>query len=89
MGQEIVQAGYFGSYARGDWGVSSDLDLILIVKHADRPFWRRPLDWSVLDLPLPVDLLVYTQDEWAAMLEQETRFSHMLKEETIWVYPPE
>jgi predicted nucleotidyltransferase len=40
----ILQTGYFGSYARGDWGVSSDLDLILIVKHSDLPFWRRALE---------------------------------------------
>ncbi len=26
---EIVRLGYFGSYARGDWGVGSDLDLIV------------------------------------------------------------
>jgi hypothetical protein len=31
---ELLRAGYFGSYARWDWGVGSDLDLILIVEHS-------------------------------------------------------
>ncbi len=31
---DIVSVGYFGSYARGDWGVGSDLDLLIIVRIA-------------------------------------------------------
>lgn len=27
--KDVLQIGYFGSYARGDWGVGSDLDLIV------------------------------------------------------------
>ena len=34
---EVVRIGYFGSYARDDWGVGSDLDLIAIVKEWDGP----------------------------------------------------
>ena len=29
----VLKIGYFGSYARGDWGVGSDLDLIIIVEN--------------------------------------------------------
>ena len=28
---ELQRLGYFGSYARGDWGVGSDLDLVAVV----------------------------------------------------------
>jgi predicted nucleotidyltransferase len=28
---ELLRLGYFGSYARGDWGVGSDLDLFALV----------------------------------------------------------
>ena len=84
---DIVRAGYFGSYARGDWGVGSDLDLILILRHARRPFWQRSLEWNVLELPVAVDLLVYTQEEWEALLEKGARFSRLVEQETIWVYP--
>ncbi|MBI4483881.1 MAG: nucleotidyltransferase domain-containing protein [Acidobacteria bacterium] len=50
--------GYFGSYARGNWGVGSNLDLIAIVKRADERFERRSLDWDLSSLPVPAELLV-------------------------------
>ena len=37
----VVRIGYFGSYARGDWGVGSDLDLIAVVDETFTPFERR------------------------------------------------
>lgn len=85
-GRDILRAGYFGSYARGNWGVSSDLDLILIVRHSDQPFWRRALQWETLGLPLPVDLLVYTQEEWQSLIKRGTRFPQTTEEEAIWFY---
>ena len=30
----VQQVGYFGSYARGDWGVGSDVDVVLVVEGA-------------------------------------------------------
>ena len=52
---EIVAIGYFGSYARGDWGVGSDLDLIAVVKETSEPFERRSAGWNLNDLPVPAD----------------------------------
>lgn len=85
-GRDIVWAGYFGSYARGDWGVSSDLDLILIVRHSDQPFWDRALQWDVTSLPLPVDLLVYTREEWRNLISEGARFAQVIEKEAVWVY---
>ena len=85
-GRDILRAGYFGSYARGDWGVNSDLDLILIVRHSDQPFLRRALQWDILDLPVPVDLLVYTQEEWQNLAKQGGRFPQVVEKEAVWVY---
>lgn len=83
----ILRAGYFGSYARGDWGVHSDLDLILIVRDDDRPFEERSLAWDVLSLPVPVDLLVYTLDEWQSLLEKGGRFAREVEQEAVWIVP--
>ena len=34
---DIARIGYFGSYAHGDWGVGSDLDLIVVVTQSSGP----------------------------------------------------
>ena len=82
---EVLRIGYFGSYARGDWGVGSDLDLAAIVARSDMPFDRRATAWDLTDLPVPAELLVYTEEEWAALPERG-RFGRDLHEEAVWVY---
>jgi len=84
---ELVRVGYFGSYARGDWGVGSDLDVVLVVMGADLPFARRAVAWDLTRLPVPVDSLVYTQDEWRG-LDPASRFTRVLAREVVWVWPP-
>lgn len=81
---ETLGIGYFGSYARGDWGVGSDLDIIVIVERSDRPFWQRAADWDTTEFPVPVDLLVYTQAEWEMV--RRSGFGRVLERDTIWVY---
>lgn len=81
--KDVLRIGYFGSYARGDWGVGSDLDLIAIVKHSDLPFERRNVNWNVAALPVPVDLLIYTQAEWDEL--RPHRFYSTVMREAIWV----
>lgn len=81
----VRRIGYFGSYARGDWGPGSDLDLIVVVDDADEPFVRRAARWDTTDLPVPVDLLVYTDAEWRA-LDRGSRFFRTLEREALWVY---
>ena len=61
---DVCRLGYFGSYARGDWGVGSDLDVIIIVVAARLPFERRGMEWDLTELPVPADVLVYTEEEW-------------------------
>jgi len=82
---ELTRVGVFGSYARGDWGVGSDVDLIAIVRHSARPFAERPLDFDLSGLPLPADLMVYTEDEWQAMQKASNPFARMVAETALWV----
>ncbi len=84
---ELLRAGYFGSYARGQWGVGSDVDLLLIVAHANRSWPERSLDWNTEELPVPAELLVYTTEEWQRLQRQGGRFAESLAHETVWILP--
>src|SRR5882672_9764408 len=75
---EVRRLGYFGSYARGDWGVGSDLDLIAIVATSCEPRERRGLGWDTSTLPVPADLLIYTEAEWQQLETEQGRFNRML-----------
>ncbi len=86
--KQIRRIGYFGSYARGDWGVGSDLDLIVIVDNSDQPFGKRASEWDATDLPVPADVLVYTVKEWES-LRQQKRFQQTLMDEAVWIYGDE
>jgi hypothetical protein len=83
---EVLRIGYFGSYARGDWGVGSDVDLVLIVSASEKPWMERPSDWDRRGLPVPSDLLVYTADESAALLAEGRGMARTIDQETVWVY---
>ncbi len=83
---ELLRAGYFGSYARDDWGVGSDIDLVLVLRASDKPFERRALDFDATGLPVPAELLVYTQAEWRRLMEEAGRFARTLAAETVWVH---
>lgn len=74
----VVRVGCFGSYARGDAGVGSDLDLVVIVR--ERP--NRNPDAS--RLPVPADVLVFDQGEWDSLHSGGTRLARTLAAEAHW-----
>ena len=81
----IKRIGYIGSYARGDWGVGSDLDLIVIVGETKEPFLRRGLGLDATGLPVPADVMVYTVGEWSKMAGEGTRFYQTARDEAVWL----
>jgi uncharacterized protein len=83
---EIVRLGYFGSYARGDWGVGSDVDVIAIVRKTTEPFQRRSLEWDLSGLPVPAEIIVYSLREWEEMKREYTRFFRMLDRDAAWTF---
>lgn len=50
----------YDSYGRGDAGVGSDLDLVLVLERCELPIWERLRRWDTAALPLATDLLVYS-----------------------------
>ncbi|MEM4847379.1 MAG: nucleotidyltransferase domain-containing protein [Thermosphaera sp.] len=83
---DVMAVGYFGSYARGNHGVGSDLELVVLLSKSRLPPERRSLGWPLHSLPVPADVLVYTLAEWARLKEGGTRFARMLEEETVWLW---
>lgn len=82
---EQVAVGYFGSYARGDHGVGSDIDIVVVVQSSARRFHERALDWDATRLPVPADVLVYTVAELQAVEASGSGFGRRLRDETVWV----
>ena len=82
---DILKIVVIGSYARRDWGVGSDLDLILIIKESSESFERRSLAFDISAFPVPVDLMVYTECEWRKLAEEGSRFYLTVMREGDWI----
>ena len=82
----LLRLGLFGSYARGDAGVGSDIDLVAIVDASPERFDRRALTWRTEALPLPAELLVYTEAEWEALVREGGRFARTIEREAVWLF---
>ena len=82
---ELEALGYFGSYARGDEGFGSDLDLVAVVARSALPQAERPRAWKTEALPVPADLLVYTTSEWESLQGEGGRFARTLAAEAVWL----
>jgi len=84
---DLLAVGVFGSYGRGDAGVGSDLDLVLVLESCELPIWERLRRWDTAALPLATDLLVYSRQEWYSLPEWNQRLAQALGTETHWLIP--
>lgn len=57
-----------GSCARGNYGVGSDIDLVIVIDDVELSRVDRARRYAADYLPVPADVMVYTQAEW----ERET-----------------
>lgn len=50
----------------------------------------KALHWDTAALPVPVQLLVYTRQEWNSLAREGGRFFRCLQTEAVWVWgkPP-
>lgn len=82
---DLLAVGVFGSYGRGEAGVGSDLDLVLILRECPEPIWQRLRRWPTHTLPLATDLLVYSLSEWRSLPQWNPRLAQALQEDTRWL----
>ncbi|MBI5411224.1 MAG: nucleotidyltransferase domain-containing protein [Nitrospirae bacterium] len=77
----------FGSAARGEADELSDLDVV-VIKPTQSSFFERLQEVGRM-LPAeagPVDVLVYTPEEFAAMQREGNAFAEMVAKEGLLVY---
>ena len=67
-------------YAQGDYGVGSDLDLLIVLNSRAIPFERRMALLPLESLPVPAEALVYALEEWCALPPKT------LEREVVWIW---
>lgn len=78
----VTHVGVFGSYARGRRDLLTDLDLLIIMDTSMGFVERLRFLYTHLSLPVDVDLLCYSPQEFQALKGQ--RFlQHVLQEERV------
>jgi predicted nucleotidyltransferase len=78
----------FGSYAWGNPGEHSDLDIAVIVDHSDeKPYKRVHKGIAELwDIHRAIDLLVYTTEEFQTSAEHPSTLQHKIEHQGIKMY---
>ncbi len=72
-----------GSCARGDWGVGSDLDVIVIVREAPDSMVDRRRRYEPTDIPVAADLWVHTRAEWNSLAHHSPHLWKRLHAEKV------
>jgi predicted nucleotidyltransferase len=72
----------FGSFARGEFGEHSDIDLLLVSKRfGGKNFYERSKGlWLKWNLRLPVDFICYTPEEFEKLKKEVSLVSEALRE---------
>jgi len=75
----------FGSQARGTAGKNSDVDLCIIASTANKRELLTELYYNV-EFERPLDILLYTPEEWAGSISDPQSFAHKLDREGVLLY---
>ncbi|MBI2885695.1 MAG: nucleotidyltransferase domain-containing protein [Chloroflexi bacterium] len=76
----------FGSLAQGNYTARSDADICIVLRDSDeaRPIDRIPTYLGhFLGAPVPVDLLIYTQQELASMRQRGIKLARELMDRSV------
>lgn len=80
--EDVTHIGIFGSCARGVHGVGSGLDIGVILRETDVPPLDRGLRFDAARLPVPADVLAYTESGSETV---DSPFSYRHRRETICI----
>lgn len=72
-----------GSYARDDWGVGSDLDVVVIVSACEPSPVERHRRFEPTGIPVPADVMVFTTEEWSRLAEDRPCLVRRLEVERL------
>lgn len=75
----------FGSQARGNSGVDSDIDLLAVVPHSSVSRYQRAVAArrELSDFNVPMDIVVLTHDEWEKQLKAPSSLASTVAREGI------
>ena len=76
----------FGSYARGEQNKDSDLDICVLVSELTYDRLEMEVDARCSlrdDFPLPMDVLMYTYNEFEELSKTRSRMQHTIKNEGV------
>ncbi len=77
----------FGSYAYGKPTIDSDVDFLVVMDSDERPAKRAiRIEYDLLDVPFPMDILVRTPSEIAERLQMEDYFMREIIQRGQTVY---
>ena len=82
---EVIRAGFFGSYARGDYVPGSDFDVLVELSTSDIANWRDRIGVYAPDrFPVSMNLFVYTTDELNLLRAQRDVFLTTVEPQLQW-----
>lgn len=79
---EVEKVSLFGSYARGRADLLTDLDILVVMKTEKGFLERLGLLYSLLAVPVDLDLVCYTPQEYQA-LKDRPFLKRILQEEVV------
>ena len=81
---EVIDIRIFGSIAKNEETGVSDLDILIILKKSKETPLKRVLKYRKhFKLGIPVDILVYTEDEIRKMVKEDNFFIKNILKESI------
>ena len=83
---EVEQGVLFGSFARNDYGVHSDLDLLVILDRTEKSVFQRLDEYLPWAPAYPTDILPLTRFEVQSRLERSDPFLRRALNEGITLY---